>query len=185
MRNKLTSMACASLTMMGVSATTDAATIAMDFTGNSGYVSYVFDLQNSPLGDSALTLTSANINGSVYNSSNYTLEIYDFEVTDMIVTDSAGNELSRLTFNGYFQTQNGTLDMVYYGDGITYTGSSYAYSSTVDSQGYADNMLYDQNSQFGLTAVSVNTVSPVPVPAAAWLFGAGLVGLAGVARRRA
>lgn len=30
---------------------------------------------------------------------------------------------------------------------------------------------------------SINT-SPVPVPAAVWLFGSGLVGLAGVARRR-
>ncbi|HHJ16538.1 MAG TPA: VPLPA-CTERM sorting domain-containing protein, partial [Gammaproteobacteria bacterium] len=28
------------------------------------------------------------------------------------------------------------------------------------------------------------TVGAVPVPAAAWLFGSGVVGLAGVARRR-
>ncbi len=30
----------------------------------------------------------------------------------------------------------------------------------------------------------VRTVSPVPVPAAAWLFGTGILGLIGVARRR-
>lgn len=30
----------------------------------------------------------------------------------------------------------------------------------------------------------VKNVSPVPVPAAVWLFGSGLIGLAGVARRR-
>ena len=29
-----------------------------------------------------------------------------------------------------------------------------------------------------------NTMAPVPVPAAAWLFGSGLLGLAGVARRK-
>jgi hypothetical protein len=33
-------------------------------------------------------------------------------------------------------------------------------------------------------SVELNTVSAVPVPAAAWLFGAGLLGLMGVARKR-
>jgi hypothetical protein len=32
--------------------------------------------------------------------------------------------------------------------------------------------------------VDIETVNPVPVPAAVWLFGSGLIGLAGVARRR-
>lgn len=36
------------------------------------------------------------------------------------------------------------------------------------------------------TVIAIDVVvSPVPVPAAAWLFGTGLIGLAGVARRRA
>ena len=34
-------------------------------------------------------------------------------------------------------------------------------------------------------AVDVKVVPAVPVPAAAWLFGSGLIGLVGVARRRA
>jgi hypothetical protein len=40
---------------------------------------------------------------------------------------------------------------------------------------------------FGLQAadlVMVTNVAAVPVPAAAWLFGSGLLGLIGVARRR-
>jgi len=37
------------------------------------------------------------------------------------------------------------------------------------------------NANFDMTSV---TMSAVPVPAAVWLFGSGLVGLAGVARRR-
>ena len=38
----------------------------------------------------------------------------------------------------------------------------------------------------GLTCstITVSTVAPVPVPAAVWLFGSGLLGLAGVARRK-
>jgi len=34
------------------------------------------------------------------------------------------------------------------------------------------------------TGAAVSDVAPVPLPAAVWLFGAGLLGLAGVARRR-
>jgi hypothetical protein len=40
------------------------------------------------------------------------------------------------------------------------------------------------NANFDITSVHVTNVNPIPVPAAVWLFGSGLVGLAGVARRR-
>ena len=39
-------------------------------------------------------------------------------------------------------------------------------------------------SDFTLTLVSTEPVNPVPVPAAAWLFGSALVGLAGIGRKR-
>ena len=39
-------------------------------------------------------------------------------------------------------------------------------------------------SNFTLTLVSTEPVNPVPVPAAAWLFGSALVGLAGIGRKR-
>jgi hypothetical protein len=33
-------------------------------------------------------------------------------------------------------------------------------------------------------SLTISEASPVPVPAAAWLFGSGLIGLVGVARRK-
>ena len=41
---------------------------------------------------------------------------------------------------------------------------------------------YNQNYDF--TSLTVTNISAVPVPAAVWLFGSGLLGLAGLARRR-
>jgi hypothetical protein len=44
---------------------------------------------------------------------------------------------------------------------------------------------YNEDSVFYAWAVRDGDVSAVPVPAAAWLFGSGLLGLVGIARRRA
>lgn len=64
--------------------------------------------------------------------------------------------------------------------GIT-DGSSWM----TDNGGYinlgADSYLVSFDS--GSSIVTVD-VAPIPLPAAVWLFGAGLVGLAGIARRR-
>jgi len=50
-------------------------------------------------------------------------------------------------------------------------------------------LLYGGNALGGLQVTEYNlhlagTISTVPVPAAAWLFGSGLIGLLGVARQK-
>jgi len=62
------------------------------------------------------------------------------------------------------------------GDGDTFTLS---YSATVPGTG-----LSGKGGGVGYSLFMTGTVSAVPVPAAIWLFGSGLFGLAGVARRR-
>ena len=42
----------------------------------------------------------------------------------------------------------------------------------------------DFNANFDITSIKIDSITPVPVPAAVWLFGSGLLGLVGVARRK-
>jgi len=50
---------------------------------------------------------------------------------------------------------------------------------------YNDNALYTGDSDFDDMLVRADfRVAAVPVPAAVWLFGSGLLGLIGMARRR-
>ena len=64
-------------------------------------------------------------------------------------------------------------------DFLTYFGTFGQFESTVLSAGAMDDNFNVVNS-----AWTNYSVAAVPVPAAVWLFGSGLLGLAGVARRK-
>ncbi len=63
----------------------------------------------------------------------------------------------------------------------------YPGASVQDAFLFAPGLLASSGVVFGTSNSGANSaiaVNPVPVPAAVWLFGSGLLGLAGVARRR-
>lgn len=75
----------------------------------------------------------------------------------------------QLLFSG-FAGQAGAANLLVIGDGSGSTGTGTGRMSI-------DRVVFD-------TAPTISHLASVPVPAAAWLFGAGLLGLVGVARRR-
>ena len=68
------------------------------------------------------------------------------------------------------------------GDAATLYGGAGAIGGVILS---ATGFTGDFTSDFVGTGSAVSDVAPVPLPAALWLFGTGLVGLIGVGRRRA
>ncbi len=87
--------------------------------------------------------------------------------------------------NTFASTMMGNVDQMVYGDcaptglmGPMMTGDTCMTGHSIALVGYAGSM--------GGTPLSldITPVSAVPVPAAVWLFGSGLLGLVGVARRK-
>ncbi|HKJ08048.1 MAG TPA: VPLPA-CTERM sorting domain-containing protein [Gammaproteobacteria bacterium] len=92
------------------------------------------------------------------------------------------------------------------GDSLTLTGNRFSlgastdggstWTANTDQLNHGSNWYYSQfgglTSSYALAGTSLNTrvalttvdASPVPVPAAVWLFGSGLIALGAVARRR-
>ena len=91
-------------------------------------------------------------------------------------------------FSGRFGNQTQTLSL----DGLT-DGESYTLTYTMIIPGECHHV-YGDPSCFGAVyrenyiilrgTISGNDLSTVPVPAAVWLFGSGLIGLAGIAVRK-
>ena len=67
--------------------------------------------------------------------------------------------------------------------GLLASGASTDFSLDFSSTAYDDN--WGNTDRIYVTNFSITEVSAVPVPAAVWLFGSGLLGLIGIARRRA
>ena len=122
----------------------------------------------SDFGGTALTIGDAG--GEVRFSDNgdgsWNAEVFD-------VNNISGGSI---TLSG---NKNFTLGITWDGGTTYYTDSNYALVNAPD-----DYRIAFQGKQVVGRTLAID-VAPIPVPAAVWLFGSGLLGLVGVARRRA
>ncbi len=191
MNNKITSMVCMGVFALGMTSAASANIINVLF-GSSGAstdtVNYTF---TSSASSNTATFDSAvfNVGGSVteYTSANYNLVLGSSGVGGSVIGGpgnslfdvfslSGGEPIIRMSFDGEFNFTNGLADVFFYNDFAMLTGDF--------EVNYSSPLLTGNGLSLNTLIVST-TVSAVPVPAAVWLFGSGLIGLAGVARRKA
>ena len=127
-----------------------------------------------------------------------TLTISSDTFTNIPAFAATATVTSSTTYNGTITGTTFTSDGTTAADTIACTGAALICGQlgTLPTTGVAGTstvFAVDINTGGGWTDVTVNgpvnlnttsTLSPVPVPAAAWLFGSALLGLAGVSRKR-
>lgn len=104
---------------------------------------------------------------------------------------TTGTGTISLNLGGYYANWNGT-NFLQGTDTAGANGTSTAATGTISGNTFDINWhsyivggSFDgQTGYWNLTGTFTTESAPVPVPAAVWLFGSGLVGLVGVARRR-
>jgi len=92
---------------------------------------------------------------------------------DQIVFSNNLTELLRLNYSAGFDTAGTSMELI----GNTMTEANYALTNA----GFTYNL--DDIGTPGVAGSFIPSASPVPVPAAVWLFGSGLAGLIGLGRR--
>lgn len=164
----------------------------------SGYFSY--DTDTVPLlgnaGESLAIYNSpaparieANVNGHVVTTQGARVSVYDDwngNAEDMIeIANIAPSVDGEVLTNGSFGIRLASAH------GFTGALSDAALPTQIDLAAFnagptlTYGWLYSDGSQQGQRlSFSIDSIAAVPVPATAWLFGSGLLGLAGAARRR-
>lgn len=124
---------------------------------------------------SVLQVNSVTINQSVF-------EFYLGEGTEEGILDNSFGQLLNTSFNTFLGA-TGNFDIMDISFTAVGAGSADLILSESGQWVFSDIFgdYYGDQVDFNPAAV---TVSAVPVPAAVWLFGSGLIGLAGIAKRR-
>lgn len=139
------------------------------------------------LSDNGTTLTIDHVGTAIILGGNYTISFHDIltgSVSGGVFTANASGGGSS---TGTSCTYNGGGSGNVCGSALA-SNSFYAQTGSIAiAPGSFGNFTGTYQSPLGATTVNYSVgpvVAPVPVPAAAWLFGSGLLGLAGTARRR-
>ena len=119
------------------------------------------NIELHPGWDSQQLLTTYNENESMHIDMMFDIgsNIWDVSLNDIVIYSSYIDNVS----NPYLQPAE-YLRSIRFSQGLESSLNSPSHNATV----YLDNVM----------------ISSVPVPAAVWLFGSGLIGLAGIARRK-
>lgn len=116
-------------------------------------------------------------------------------ISPVTISSDDGNGNVQLDFSGWGATWNGIPNINLGGDSINFSDTGLATITCALDCSYGDSFTLDYSAhvplsdQTGFAGVYwgmhlEGVVSAVPVPAAVWLFGSGLLGLVGVARRK-
>ncbi len=111
-----------------------------------------------------------------FNAQNATLDAYNGSTNGIFGTSKSKNN-TPLTLEGAGYNQGGAAL-----DGSAF--SVYGFSSTGQPNGFTADFLLGTASFNAATGILNFTGAAAPLPAGAWLFGSGLLGLMGIGRRR-
>jgi hypothetical protein len=125
----------------------------------------------------ALTFFSNGINGSVGPSGGLNALSSSTETTAAAYTQDSVEVSANSKYNMIGANDLGTLGTSYQLFGFTGNNSK---AATIQSYLLGTATLAAN----GTLTITGNSTAPVPLPAAVWLFGSGLMGLVGVSRRR-
>jgi len=157
----------------------------------------VFDIVVSDNGDTTYTYDV-----SVTNNNSGTLYFFGVDISHITYDPNGWNDyyMSGTWSNSYYGGASDPFSTAWlsngvgFATGVTETGFSFTsydyveltrvFAWSLDMTGLEDTNLNDGASSYGWEFETSVSVSAVPVPAAVWLFGSGLIALAGFAKRK-
>ena len=166
-------------------------TVDATFAAQSGYdagtVTGTFDWDDSLAATSA-ALTNININVTTSTGVAYFGGTYTYQV-DAPAQNLNSLWLSRTTTAGNDPNTDSVLVIAFTAGGLTEGNTDAGLTQIYEARCLRNPCYYALENNisaydFRTTEVGTLTASPVPVPAAVWLFGSGLLGLVGIARRK-
>ena len=148
---------------------------ALDFIGTSVNPSAYFDTDTNNPYD-----VDASVTGFIEESTQF-LNIAPSVITFDVFQGEFDNPLGTLLEFSAVSVGGGELALTVTGGAAAayFTGGTLLFDDTIVGAGFGE----FTNPDFTLT-MTATPVSAVPVPAAVWLFGSGLLGMVGIARRR-